>query len=1134
MGLVEIEIEDQEAAFETAPAVTPVRRRFGRPATKGRISFEEVDERRTGSWIPVALIALVAAAFLIRLSMSEHLSSHFDEAASLMAARAVAEEGAPVFPSGTLYLQGSTLSYILAPVVLAGYGDLDDLTVLRFPSVVAGTLAVVFLFLLGRFLTGSAGGGVLAAILLALDPLSVRWSAHLRMYALLQMLVLCLLWLFFRALFGPPNRRLLQAMVAVFWFAVFTHIATLLIWPGMVLCAAIVHGRALRDRRRGLAIALGACLGAPLIMLLLNQLFQPPDKAVSQSVPGVSFVGDYFLSARQIVHPNIQAWLMLFRRTPLGPVMPTVVVAVSCLLAGRYFLTPGLGRALRSRRLIVGLLLILYWVPIALVTAFSSGAEERYLLHVHPLAFLLIVILIVDLLRWRSGPVPAAVDANGAVTYARAATADLDPRSWRPVRPAPLPDADDGDDWSDEERVAETPAVVARPLSRTVALALFGVVAVLGAGLRLFHLNHLSLWLDEGFTVLYSRLPWDSVLGFNGFYSPHPPLFFSAVKAVSLLVGDQYAARSISVVCGIATLPVFYALTSRLLDRRAALVATGVLAISPLNVYYAQEARMYALLVFLVSLTYLALVCFWQEPAWRWAILYGAAGVLAMYVDYSAVYALAPQAIPLALVAYRHGRRARPIFLAIAGAAILFVPWLPTVFDTVSSANEETRRESYLGAQADRIGTAILSIIGLSGDSSYFYGRDQAPWHRFPELRLVFLLAFISVVGLGVAALWKRWGALSVTACLFAGTLLVSIWISLISPGFAERTVLTATLGWALLIGAAFREGIGRERLLVAAGSLGAVVLASLLTLSAIYGGAQKQDWRGAAAAVERVAPLGMPLVTYSYGAVADTLIDVYEPGLLDTIRHVTVRDGSLENTLSGGVLREVGLTRNDLAAGKLGEALPAADPANSAAWYLYPPRTGEREVHAAFLAQGYERLFRRLYDHPRYKLWLDLYVRPGVRLGTPQPINGQFADNAAGWTLPGTGAALTPDDTNGTRLTLTNSATTGTAATLDVPAQGEGVYTLGTDTLTSLNANTVQVALACLSSEGIALVTSTSETPASPPPPETWGTRRTAAWCPAETATVRITLGTSGTGDVAFRNVTLDLLPIGDRDDGA
>src|SRR5262249_28077617 len=160
--------------------------------------------------------------------------------------------------------------------------------------------------------------------------------------------------------------------------------------------------------------------------------------------------------------------------------------------------------------------------------------------------------------------------------------------------------------------------------------------------------------------------------------------------------------------------------------------------------------------------------------------------------------------------------------------------------------------------------------FGLAGDNSYFYGTRQAPWNHFPGLRLLFLLGFIPVVGLGVAAIWKRRSALVVTACLFAGTLLVSIVISLISPGFAERTVLSATLGWALLLGAAFREGIGRQRLLGAAGSLGAVALASILTLGAIYGGAQKQDWRGASAAVAAVAPLGMPLVTYSYGAVAD------------------------------------------------------------------------------------------------------------------------------------------------------------------------------------------------------------------------------------------------------------------------
>jgi hypothetical protein len=297
--------------------------------------------------------------------------------------------------------------------------------------------------------------------------------------------------------------------------------------------------------------------------------------------------------------------------------------------------------------------------------------------------------------------------------------------------------------------------------------------------------------------------------------------------------------------------------------------------------------------------------------------------------------------------------------------------------------------------------------------------------------------------------------------------------------------------------------------------------------LSAIYGGAQKQDWRNATAAVAQVAPLGMPLVTYSYGAVADTFIDVYEPGLLDRLRHVTIRDGELENVLSGGVLAEVGLTRADLAAGRLGEALPADDPATGAVWYLYPPRTGEREVHAAFQALGYERVFRRLYDHPRYRIWFDLYVRPGVRLGTPQAINGTFADGGAGWTLPQSGAVLVPGEDGGTLLTLNTGALAGTTATIEAPAQGEGIYTLGADTLTAVPANGVQVTVTCLAADGFELVGSTAEVPATRPLPGTWQSRRAAAWCPAETATVRLTLGNPGRGDVTFRGVTLDFLAV-------
>ncbi len=608
-------------------------------------------------------------------------------------------------------------------------------------------------------------------------------------------------------------------------------------------------------------------------------------------------------------------------------------------------------------------------------------------------------------------------------------------------------------------------------------------------------------------------------------------MYFSLVKAVATVTSDAVAGRLISVTAAVATLPVFYTLAMRLLDRRGALVATGVLALSPLHLYYAQEARMYALLVFLVAVTYLALVSYWQQPAWQWAVVYGIAGALAMYVDYSAVYALAPQAVPLAVIVHRQGKQARTLGVAIVAAGIAYLPWLPQVVATVGSANEETRRETYLGADPERVATALLSIAGIAGDGSYFRGTGMAPWNRAPQLRLILLAAVVAVLVAGCVALWRHWRrGLLIAGCLLAGTVVVSVWLSLISPGFAERTVLAATLGWALVAGAAVSAGLRRDWMMVAGGSLAIVLLASATTIGAIYTGAHKQAWRTAAADVATIAPLGMPLVTYSYGAVANTLIDVYQPGLLTQMQYLTIRDGVMEERLSNGVLPAVGLTRQDLAAGKLLEALPASDPAYDVVWYLYPPRTGEREVHAAFQSAGYVRIFRKLYDDPRYRIWLDLYARPGARIGSDVPINGQFLNDAKGWARPDKGVTLVPDG-EGNRLVVSNAARLGTTVMRDIPARGEGLYIVISDTQTSLPANMVQLTVACLDRGGETITAFSSEAPATPPPPDTWLARPTAVWCPSETVTVRVSLTNLGMGDVAFRNVSLSFLPIPRRE---
>ena len=1080
------------------------------------------------AWVPIALFALIVCAFLFRFAAADQLSSHVDEAASVLAAEMVVEKGAPVFPSGTLYLQGATISYIIAPLIALDIGSYQDLLPLRLLSVFAGTLAVYFAFRLGRLVTGSAAAGFVVAVLLAADPVSVRWSGMVRMYALLQMVSLAMLWLFLQALLRPPTRRQLVAMVALFWFGVFTHIGICLFLPGMMIAAGLVYGHDLRYGRRDLSAALIACCGAPVAMLALNRLVSPPNEAVSQALPGVSFVGDFLFSFDQITNPSFHSWDLLFSYSTSGLIVPWLILGASCLLAGRHFLGEA-GRnwftVQRSRMLTA--LFLLYWLPIVAVAALATEPAERYLLHIHPLGLALVVLLAYDLIAHPFPSLRMTTSRGAGVAFAATPSATFDgmAQPWRRPRIAGerrIREAGARGTSGTREQAWGLPAWAS---TRVLAIAGFGGVVLLGAMIRIYHLGHLSLWLDEGFTVLYSRQEWAAVSGTTGFYSPHPPLYFTLVKVSDLLFPDQLAGRLISVAAAIATIPVFYKLIAMVLDRRAAFVSCLVLALSPIHLYYAQEARMYALVVFLIAVSYLALVSYHFAPRWEWAGLYGLAAALALWVDYSSTYALAPQALFILVQLYRYRRRAAPLFVAGFLAVLAYAPWIPQVLDSIDAANLVERRESYLGVDSSRVTTAILSMMGFAGDGSYFQSARQSVWNRYPDSRFILLLCALPVIALGAKALWRRWTAMLVVGGLL-GTMLVGIWVSLISPGFAERTVLVTVLGWAALVGAAFSVKSSGFMKLVATGSLAIVLLVQTSTLDVIYSGAVKQRWTDATNDVALVQPLGIPLVTYSYGAVADTLVDVYHPGLLDRTRVITIRDGELEDVLSNGVIPEVGLTRTfDVAAGRLGEVLPQT-PENDLVWYLYYFREGEEDVRAALRRIGYTQVLHNQYLAPRYQVFLDLYARPGANFGTNLPIDTTFAAADSGWVLPPDGAAVSTAEDGASQVTITNQSLDGREASQLVDATGPALYTFSMDVLTSLASERIQVAVACLSPAGMEL----SVQMAAIPPPRgspVWNRVQATALCPEGTASVRLSLLNQGFGDVSFRNPTLQTIAI-------
>ncbi len=166
------------------------------------------------------ILLLLLAAFALRLG---HLLAgifHIDEYISMLAALMTAQKGSPIFPSGLFYHQGLLLSYLAAPLLQP-----DDFReeIARWPSLLAGVLAVAAFYHVGRRVFQTALAGLLALTLAAFDPEMIVWAARMRMYALAALLMLLALYFLAQGLLLQPNRCDRLIGVACYFAAVLAH-----------------------------------------------------------------------------------------------------------------------------------------------------------------------------------------------------------------------------------------------------------------------------------------------------------------------------------------------------------------------------------------------------------------------------------------------------------------------------------------------------------------------------------------------------------------------------------------------------------------------------------------------------------------------------------------------------------------------------------------------------------------------------------------------------------------------------------------------------------------------------------------------------------------------------------------------
>jgi mannosyltransferase len=115
----------------------------------------------------------------------------------------------------------------------------------------------------------------------------------------------------------------------------------------------------------------------------------------------------------------------------------------------------------------------------------------------------------------------------------------------------------------------------------------------------------------------------------------HPPLYYWALKLWTELFGTgELGLRTMSIFFAIATIIVTFFLARRLFGRKVALLSLLFLALSPLIVRYADEARMYTMAAFIVVSATYTLVKAVDTGKRRWWVLYGILIGLGMWTHY--------------------------------------------------------------------------------------------------------------------------------------------------------------------------------------------------------------------------------------------------------------------------------------------------------------------------------------------------------------------------------------------------------------------------------------------------------------------------------------------------------------------
>jgi len=233
----------------------------------------------------------------------------------------------------------------------------------------------------------------------------------------------------------------------------------------------------------------------------------------------------------------------------------------------------------------------------------------------------------------------------------------------------------------DGER-AGAPAARRRDRAAVTPRELLGLLGVLflAFGLRFELLGTRPLWFDEAFSLEVARKTIPEIWAYLHLNDTHPLGYYALLSAWVRWFGTGLAVMRVpSLVLGMGVVVLTWAVGRRLASPAVGVVAAGLVALHPYQIFSSNEMRMYALLgVFALASTWLV----WRaveapQRVWRW-VAYGVSVALMAYTSYYAFLLVPAQALWVLLVVPRREGIVR-LGIAAVVAFACYAPWAPAL-----------------------------------------------------------------------------------------------------------------------------------------------------------------------------------------------------------------------------------------------------------------------------------------------------------------------------------------------------------------------------------------------------------------------------------------------------------------------